>query len=281
MGKFHNVKSLWFVPLNNQKIAKSKYVTKMVALRKPDAIILDLEDAVPEHFKEEARSMIVEAVEFYSQLGVKIAVRVNKQCYLDLQEVAKVIDKVDAVIIPKVETLEEVEVAEAYIGKKVGVFIETISGILNIDSYIGQSSIVMAMYGVEDLTLDMGLMQPTRNNLLMPAATIQMHCARYDIPFYGILGEFSNISQDVEQFVSDLRFAKEMGFSGAFAVYETQIENINTIFAVTGEELELYAEILEIASTHKNGIFEHKGKMFGPPMIAKIKKFMEKNNATA
>ena len=63
-------RSLLFVPVLNHRLVKS------AASCYADAIVLDLEAAVPEHRKEEARKVLLKAVSG-KKSGIDIAVRVN------------------------------------------------------------------------------------------------------------------------------------------------------------------------------------------------------------
>lgn len=280
LDDFKTVKSLYFLPLNNEKAVTSKYYAKVIQTKKPDVVILDLEDAVPENFKETARSMLPTAVDFYHALGAKITVRINKDRIDELRLVKSKRDKISAVWLPKIGSIDEVESASIILeNMNIGVFIESIDGLDNIKSIMQHPSIKLCIFGTEDLSSELGILTPTKDNMLYFASRLLSACVKNDVPVFGVLGEFTDYSEGLTEFRENLRVAKEVGFTGAFAIHEKQISAINETFNLTPEELSLFSEILQKAEENRNGIFQINNKMYGPPAIKKIKKIMEKHNA--
>src|SRR5947209_7856770 len=75
-------RSLMFVPITREKFVASAHS------RGADAIILDLEDSVPESEKDRARTLIGAAAKEVSKAGADVVVRINRpwhQAFRDLQ----------------------------------------------------------------------------------------------------------------------------------------------------------------------------------------------------
>ncbi|MER8976693.1 aldolase/citrate lyase family protein [Mesorhizobium sp. M0800] len=91
-------RSLLFVPAYSANIASAPE-------RGADGIILDLEDAVPEGSKQEARQQLSESVATVRRNGASALVRVNHElCALAADLDASVIPGVNALVLPKVES---------------------------------------------------------------------------------------------------------------------------------------------------------------------------------
>src|SRR5688572_26264200 len=82
----------------------SKFVDKAY-LRNADALVLDLEDSVPQQEKKQARHLVREAIPKVSRGGSDVFVRVNMEneyLYDDID--ASVWKGVQGIVLPKVES---------------------------------------------------------------------------------------------------------------------------------------------------------------------------------
>jgi citrate lyase subunit beta/citryl-CoA lyase len=100
-----------FAPGSNERV-----MTKAMASG-ADAVILDLEDSVPLNTKAEARALAAKAIDVAARPGPAIYVRVNGAASAFLAEdlAAVVRPGLDAVMLPKAETMEEVQRTAAVI----------------------------------------------------------------------------------------------------------------------------------------------------------------------
>ena len=65
-------RSLLYVPANNKRFIDKAHT------RGADAIILDLEDSVPDGERDKARAMLAASVEKVAQSGADVLVRINR-----------------------------------------------------------------------------------------------------------------------------------------------------------------------------------------------------------
>ncbi len=101
-------RSVMFVPINNPRFVEKAWT------RGSDAIILDLEDSVPMSEKEKARSLVRETIPKVARGGASVFVRINKEFIkADLQ--AAIWPGISRVILPKVQTAEDIQAADALI----------------------------------------------------------------------------------------------------------------------------------------------------------------------
>ena len=105
-------RSLMSVPVNIPKFVDKAH------LRGSDAIMLDLEDAVPPAEKERARTLIKDAIPLVARGGADVTVRINKDDELISDDVdASVHPGLNGIVFPKVESSEDVHNLEQQVEK--------------------------------------------------------------------------------------------------------------------------------------------------------------------
>ena len=101
-------RSTLILPVNIPRFVEKAYQ------RGADAILLDLEDAVPPAEKGNARKLVKESIPIAARGGAEVGVRVNKDpSWLHLDVEASVYPGLDGITLPKTESAEEVRNLEA------------------------------------------------------------------------------------------------------------------------------------------------------------------------
>jgi citrate lyase subunit beta/citryl-CoA lyase len=103
-------RSLLYVPTHVEKFVAAAHT------RGADAIILDLEDAVPPDQKTLARGLVAEAASRVGQGGADVLVRINGPELAAADITAAVGPAVAGLYLPKVESADEVRGLDALIG---------------------------------------------------------------------------------------------------------------------------------------------------------------------
>jgi len=235
-------RSMLYVPAISEKM-----IRKSVEL-KADAIILDLEDAVAPDQKENAREILKNLLNELSFGEKEIVVRVNGlQSGLTEEDLKNTLsDKIDAVLLPKVLSEEDVKNFEGMVEKiskekgikkeiKIHLMIETPSSVLRIREICGASEKLSALLlGSADLSKEMRC--KNKKDILQPLMSLVIAGGRtknldvIDAPFFNI--------KDLEGLERDCLLAKEMGFDGKQVIHPSQIETINKIFSPSEEEIQ-------------------------------------------
>lgn len=269
------LRSMLFVPGNSMRM-----ITKAATLA-ADAIILDLEDAVPLPDKETARVMIRDTIRALKSGGAYVFVRVNALTTgltdEDLKFVA--VEGLDGIVLPKTEARSDVveldrmlEKAEENRGIELGnlriiPLLETAKGIVNAyDIALASKRIVAVGFGAGDYYRDLGRsvssLSPEQTELLYArsqtviasrAAGIQA----IDTVFFGLL-------TDMDSFMKETILVLQLGFKGKFLIHPTQIEIVNKIFSPSPEEVTYASRIVmafEEAQTRGLGATSFEGKM--------------------
>ncbi|TIV09955.1 MAG: CoA ester lyase [Mesorhizobium sp.] len=276
----HRWRSLLFVPAH-----LPKFVDK-ANTRGADALVLDLEDAVPWVSKAEARSSLAGSITRLRQQGASVLVRVNnglRALSADLD--AAIVDGVEAVVLPKVESAEWiVAIAEEMLtleqerGLPPGevrlvVQIETPTALPRLHAIASAHPRLVAMaLGPEDFSASVGG-QPIPDLLLAPSLAV-LFAARagglLPLGFIGSIGEFA----DLPRFRDTARQARKLGFAGAFAIHPAQVAILNEEFAPPAHELEWARRVVaaeEAARSQQLGAFTVDGKMVDRPVILRAR----------
>jgi citrate lyase subunit beta / citryl-CoA lyase len=232
-------RSLLFVPGSNPRALE-----KARALP-ADGLIFDLEDAVAPMAKEEARMAVMAALAAGGYGGRELVLRVNALDtpwgHADLAAAATM--PIDAVLLPKVENADRVRLAAALLDtlgappeRTLWCMLETPLGVLNARGIAAASPRLAALVlGTSDLTKDLHALHTRHRLPLVTALQLALLAARA----YGLAaldGVHLDLSDD-EGFALACRQGRELGFDGKTLIHPKQIEEANTAFAPSAEEV--------------------------------------------
>lgn len=269
-------RSLLFVPAHIPRFVERAHE------RDADAVILDLEDSVPQDQKGEARRRLPECVAKVGRNGASVLVRVNRglrALAADLD--AAVMAGVDSLVLPKTDSAEWVlEIADAVSElereRKLApgrvrflAQIETPGALLRLAAIASAHPRMVAMaLGPEDFSAAVGGV-PEFDLLLAPNLSV-LFAARaaglLPLGFIGSIGEFSDTHKLREAAVH----ARRLGFAGALAVHPTQVAIFNEAFSPSAQELEWAHKVVAAendAATRGLSAFSLNGKMIDPPVV--------------
>jgi citrate lyase subunit beta/citryl-CoA lyase len=222
----------------------------------PDALILDLEDAVPIAEKAPARPMVRAAIERLQARGVPIVVRVNGvDTGLTGEDIEAIVTAgLVAVAVPKLERVEEILKVDAWIElfeRKAGLPIgtveimalpETAQGILHAPQLAQACPRVGNIVGgigsrAGDIAKAIGY-KWTREGLetLYMASHILLAARAAGIQYPITVGSLEVHDLDIVR--SHLQRSREIGFRGALLIHPSAIPLANDIFAPAREEID-------------------------------------------
>jgi citrate lyase subunit beta/citryl-CoA lyase len=238
-----------YVPGNSVKM-----ITRAATLSS-DAVILDLEDAVPLLEKETARIITRDSIRVLSKRGISTFVRVNSLATgLTKEDVETVVvEGLDGIVLAKTESADDVAqidkmltVIERNSGLqqrsiKVVTLIESAKGLINSYQIASSSDRLMALaFGAGDYSRDLGrdVSQISNDQTeLLYARSHLVNVSRaagiqaVDTPFLGLL-------TDKESFSKEVRLAMQLGFKGKQCIHPSQIDLINSVFSPAKEDVE-------------------------------------------
>jgi citrate lyase subunit beta/citryl-CoA lyase len=269
-------RSLLFVP------ATSTHLLAKAAQRGADALIIDLEDAVPQERKAEARGMAAEAIDLLSA-HASVLVRVNSEpdrFRQDLQ--ALPLAALQGILLPKVESAEQVRLLAACLAEThdsaeplpIVALIETPLGVLRAESIATAHASVCALgFGAEDYASEM--LVPAQPQSLLWAAQAVTTCARaFGLVCWGLPGSIAEI-EDMDAFAELVRLARASGFTGAVCIHPRQVAVVNAGFGPTEAELSWARRVLA-ADAHARaqglGATVLDGRMIDRPIVERARR---------
>ena len=280
------IRSLLFVPGH-----RGRFYEKLPEFR-PDAVIVDLEDAVPPAEKPLARSMVRERLGGPLLRDVQVFVRVNavgSPFFAD--DIRGVVaDGLDGIFLPKAENAEQIHVANMLLAQnelrlalplgaiKIVPIIETVKGALAAADIVSASPRVMGMaFGAEDFTLDLGV-ERTRNGIetRYPRAQVALiaHAAgriAIDTPWTAIDDPDGLIRETVE--------GRQFGYTAKQAIHPSQIATIHQVFTPTEDEVIWARRVVQAydeAVAGGTGAINLDGKLIDVPMVARAQRVLER-----
>ena len=203
-----------------------------------DAVILDLEDAVPAGLKNKARDMVA-VVASTRPCWVRVNRAQTEECERDLAAVA---GKVSGVRIPKVESAADVAwVAQRAPGVRLDCTIESARGVLMAFDIASAPACSLLSYGGLDLAADLGSFPGEQETLYARSQlVIAARSAGKPKPSDGVHPQLD----DDDGLRREAEAAKRIGFFGKSAIHPRQVPIIHQVFAPTPEELEWAKQVL-------------------------------------
>lgn len=238
-------RSRLFMPANVRKFVDSAY------LRNADAVILDLEDSVPESEKVATRKLIKELIPVAGRGGSDVFIRVNNTQELLKGDLEAVIwPGAAGIYFPMVERGQEVRDVDQMITNlerqrgipegtvKVSIAIETVKGYLNVEEIAASSGRCDALtLGNEDFALSSGIESSDKTVGAWIMARMQILFVARAYGKIPLLGSHTNFS-DVKAFENHALLYYKHGYLGASCIHPNHVEALNKTFTPTAEEIE-------------------------------------------
>ena len=196
-----------------------------------DAVLLDLEDAVPAQLKDRARELVAEVCS-----GRPSWVRVNKPltetCHRDLEALVGV---AAGLRLPKVESIADVAwVAERAPGVALNCTIESARGLLAAFEIAACPACASLAYGGVDFAVDLGIAGGEQETLFARSfLVVASRAAGKPSPSDGV----HTLIDDDDGLRKETEAARRLGFFGKSAIHPRQVPIINQVFSSTPEEL--------------------------------------------
>jgi citrate lyase subunit beta/citryl-CoA lyase len=283
------LRSLLYVPGNMPSMLQNMPVFGC------DAVIIDLEDAVPHTEKDAARRLVRRFLEGYRDRDKEILVRINALdtpwAQDDLREVIPGLP--DGVRLPKADTPEVVERLDTLLteleeerGLEIGRFrilpsIESALGVINcIDIAQSSSRLLGLAFGAEDYTANMEIERTKAGDELMNARARVVWAAKAaGIP--AIDSIFADV-KDMEGLRRETELVKALGYTGKSLVNPRQIEVVHAVFAPKPEEIAYALEVIEAIQRAREmgtGVISLGGKMVDAPVVKRAYRILRTAHA--
>lgn len=263
-------RSAMYVPAINQRaIDKSRQLDM-------DTVIYDLEDAVAPEVKQQARAQLVQAFLAGGFGHRETVIRINAadtdDYALDLDTVA--LCRPDAVLVPKVSTVDELVDVSARLaakdgGVRIGIWamIETTAALLTLERIVEQGialrpALGCLVVGTNDIAKETGVDTGEQRRYLLPwLMRIVLVAKRHGVPVLdGVWNDFS----DQAGFEAETTQSVRMAFDGKTLIHPTQIEPANRLFSPDAravDEARAIVAAFELPENAGKGVINLNGKM--------------------
>jgi len=266
---FATARSLLFAPGNDERKLEKALAAGA------DAVVADLEDAVPATEKEAART-VARRVLGGAATASLVAVRVNaagtKHWGADLQAVADL--ELDALVLPK--ATPEAVGALGPDGPPVVAIVETALGVRHAYETARLPRVAALVLGAVDLGLELGL-EPRADGqeVLYARSRLVLESAAA-----GLRSPFDLVhvdTRDDEGLEAEARLARSLGFRGKACIHPAQVAIVNRVFSPTGEERERARRVVE---AYERGLADGRGavaldgEMIDLPVVERARRIL-------
>lgn len=242
----------------------------------PDAVIVDLEDAVAPDARAAARTNLTTALR-----GVDdpIVLRINAAGtdWFEADLAAAATLPLAAVMLAKAETADACAHAARIAGVPVIALMETARGIANLAEVAGASA--RMAFGSIDYAADLG-MGHTRNSLMAArsALVLAARLAGQPAPLDGV----TTATRDAALIEDDSRHAVEMGLGGKLIIHPAQLAPARRGFAPSDDELAWARRVIAATQAANAGAaVQLDGAMIDAPVLTRARQILARSGATA
>ncbi|KMO78798.1 CoA ester lyase [Mycolicibacterium chubuense] len=234
-----------------------------------DAVVIDLEDAVPADRKQQARSNTVAALNTYPQRAIWVRINAaTAEAQADLDILAAAENPPAGLRVPKVESPAQLQRAAELGPWRVHALIESAAGLLRLEAIAQAHTQVDGIaLGEADLAADLRV---ARDGLEWARGWLVCVARAYglDSPVASV---FTDVA-DIEGLRTSCQTARQNGFHGRSAIHPSQLKTINDVFTPTRAELDAAQRVVEAArSAARRGeatVLDHNGSFIDPAVVA-------------
>lgn len=237
-----------------------------------DAVIIDLEDAIPTEHKLESRALLKQWL--LDHPTEKVMIRVNAdqtEWFAEDIQLAQ-LSNVIALVLPKAEQKQAFEAIQKIRSLDVYPIIETPYGMANVEQIAQFPAVQALMFGSIDFQLEMDMtgdyleLMSFRNRMVLASKL-----AGIENPIDGVTADFTN----TELVRTETLQAKKLGFQGKLCIHPNQVKIVNQTFNPSPEEIQWAQEIIKAVQAADGQTISLNGKMIDKPIILKAEKILK------
>ncbi|WP_339490794.1 HpcH/HpaI aldolase/citrate lyase family protein [Pseudomonas sp. EL_65y_Pfl2_R95] len=269
------IRSALFVPAS-----RPERIPKALAVGS-DVVIVDLEDAVEENLKEQARSDLDAFLQANpdARLHVRINAAAHKGHQADIALCARHAGVI-GVLLPKIESAAQVRHVAAC-KKPIWPIVESAKGLQALVEIAQAEGVERLSFGGLDLGLDLGLAAGTAGAARMLdqarfAIVLQSRLAHLAPPLDSVFPAIDDPS-GLAQFARD---ASDMGFGGMLCIHPKQVAVVHQSLMPAADEL-AWAQRVMSAAEQGAGVFVVDGQMVDAPVLGHARRLLERAGITA
>ena len=253
-------RSYLFVPGNRP----DRYAKALAA--GADAVIVDLEDAVPPNDKPSGRASLAA----WLSPEHPVLIRVNSSESQWFREDLALCKKpgVAGVLLPKAEGAEDIRAIAEHSASATPILplIETARGFWNAHALAQGPKVQRFIFGTIDFQLDLGIQGEEEELLYFRSQLVLVsRVAGLEPPVDGVTTSID----DPERIRTDTLRARRLGFGAKLCIHPRQVSPVNGCFEPSAEEESWARRIMEAAEAVHGAVVSVDGKMVDRPVMAR------------
>ena len=239
----------------------------------PDMVTVDLEDAVTPAHKDEARARSMPLFDGAPAERIERVVRVNGvRTPFGLKDLLAIVEHPtppDGVMLPKVESADEVRIVDALLqraARPVGlhVIIESNAGLDQAGAIAAACPRVRSLlFGAVDMAAELGAAMDftsllyARSRVVHAAASCGLDAI--DVPYLDL--------DDEAGLALECRLVRDLGFTGKAAIHPRQLGPINATFTPDPARIAYARKVIAAFEAAKDGLVVVDGKLIELPVV--------------
>jgi citrate lyase beta subunit len=260
-----------------------------------DSICMDMEDGVAANKKYEARAVIAQAMKELDFGNSERCIRINSiGSGLEKRDlVAALATNPDSIVVPKVETADQVKWASEHIESyelsgnvsigaiRLLIGVETAKGILNLKEIAEADKRLEAIiFGAEDYAASVGATRTKEGTeVLYARSAVVTACAANDLQAIDMVYiDF----RDLEGLRAEAEQGAGLGFSGKQIIHPNQVVPVQEAFTPSDEAIEYARRVVasfEASQKEGKGAYALDGKMIDMPLLKNAQKVLDRARA--
>lgn len=239
-----------------------------------DAVIVDLEDAVPFAEKAAARA----ALGAWLSPGRPVVIRINGADTAWFADDLALCGApgVAGVVLSKAEQAADIARVTGAGARAVLPLVESAAGFGDLDALARAPGVQRLLFGSIDFQLDMGI-RGEREELLFFRSQLVLasRLAGIAAPVDGV----STAIDDEARLVEDAMHGRRMGFGGKLCIHPKQLDKVHQCFSPGEEELAWARRVVEAAAQSAGAAVALDGKMIDRPVILRAQRMLDESAA--
>lgn len=272
-------RSFLFVPANRPE----RYAKALAC--GADAVIIDLEDAVPPADKLAARSQLAQGLRSLPahDLG-RVLVRTNAAGMPwydgDLALLQSLVPQgLAGVVVPKAESTDTLRHVAALLGPACAVFplVESGAGLAAVDALAACPQVPRLMFGNLDFQADLGLACGPDEAELIPVRLCLVLASRrasLAAPVDGVTAA----TQDMAQLKADVARSRRGGFGAKLCIHPAQVAVVHAELTPSAAELDWARRVQAGFADAGGGVFSLDGRMVDAPVVRLAERLLARAN---
>jgi citrate lyase subunit beta/citryl-CoA lyase len=261
-------RSYLFVPATRtDRIAKAQAAG-------PDAVIVDLEDAVAPSEKVTARDALARDLPDASSVLVRINGGDSEWFEEDLRLCAAI--RAGGVVLAKAERAEHIEHVARSLGEAAVILplVETARGFADLSMLCGAPQVQRVVFGSIDFQVDLGITGEGEELLYFRSGLVlASRLAGIQAPIDGVTVEID----DADRLREETLRGKRLGFGGKLCIHPKQVAVVNACFCPTEQEISWARRIRDAAERAKGSAVAVDGKMIDRPVMLKAEQIIRES----